>query len=668
MLAIEYKGTALLLPTREVIKEIQEMGFPWFTGVEWKCRHGMANPSSGVFLATGTQLTAITSSCGSGTLKLKDTSTGGLVEFEDVGITRYSLALPGNSSSTTVWFVWLADQRDTGTVYAQKYWNETFAGIDELVSGAGTTAQAIFAVLLGDYGWTDSWDAPAPPAGMLPYNLVVTQGTQPYAIDRLLADYCCTAVWAFTGSTVHAVEPGNDIAGATQPLEDYFTDYNNALLLMDGRWTNSNTCRVPKYLIGSWVWTEASIPYPYWKRAHYTGRPVSYNNDFWLYLNLPWLAHGNPADLAGTPSNSLSLASYGNYFSTNFYERFSLDPYSLVFSGWVTFEASAKWEELTYEMRVTGATTRISYNQFLPFNAEALPQFAYSSRGTNRMLLHQHQHVDFRGPEQVWAECQDSVWDIGGFFNGLICDASGANVSTYEVKVYFKDLPGRSPNVHLGDIVKITFDPIEGVWFADDAHDDAIGTIKWVRGTNEYGILDGSCGWQIANGSTVWSGTPQEVTTHDLRGKDIIGYWDGGDGDGHYDYTGNPVTQPLIAESPGYKWHGYTHNGHPDHLDHIHEILSCGAPIIDYAYETVDNNLDGSTVDVRTAVSIDLNLKSWVSTEYYDDPLLGPTITDLEHGAENPGFNGPTPLGKHDEQDTDNRHPYFVEIPIERVP
>jgi len=184
------------------------------------------------------------------------------------------------------------------------------------------------------------------------------------------------------------------------------------------------------------------------------------------------------------------------------------------------------------------------------------------------------------------------------------------------------------PNVREDQIIAYVLGP-DGEYVAVSGYLDApIGAVRmWTDATNI------PPGWAIADGTG---------GTRDLRGKFVVGYHAGGDGDGHYAAVGTPDTPG------GFKWHGTTENNHPKHdLDHTHPTGAC----------------------VDTAASNDVGTGQYVVT--VSDPTGGPTWTgstslptqETPDGSDLADHKGPY----NTNADTDNRPPYYVVVFIERM-
>jgi len=124
--------------------------------------------------------------------------------------------------------------------------------------------------------------------------------------------------------------------------------------------------------------------------------------------------------------------------------------------------------------------------------------------------------------------------------------------------VYLPCPAHQDPAVYSGDDVCYLVDN-SGVAYAPWYGSDKLGTIKLWSG-NPANLANDLPGWKLCDGGAAGAGDKVAGNRPDLKGRFVVGY-DNGDAD--YNAIGN---------TGGFKLHGDTENGHPDHPNHRHEL------------------------------------------------------------------------------------------------
>lgn len=588
MLAIKYRNVDLVLPTRELIKEIQQT-HPWFSGVHITLKHGASIDTEGVFLATGTQLDAIKAAeDASGypgwqsTLWLRDDShtdftggtppddAGGDIRIFWIMLDRVELALAAPVAGESIWFLHLSTRETSDERNAvppipagssNREYNRSYPYLDEVILGLNLEPyEDIFLILSADAANQCVWEAYSPSA--YPWNVCVPRGSARLFLDRYAADLSViiTMDRLFGGTAggdgYFVMEPGTDLNGA-DTFESYVDYYNSNHRLMQGMYSSGSFRGVPTSIRANFRWNipgrEAGANQPYWyyynALTSVTGRPANYCADDCYDAWLPHLAYSDwiNAKPPGDPTNKTPLQTYLNEFANAFYQRFNLDCYDMLFSGWLFFRTSTKWEELTYRMDAKGATTHVKYDQFLPiFRENEVP--AHNTKGRVLSRFHERGWIDVDNP--VVHLKAIAKWEIGyghgdyapwgGWVDCNPCDSIfGWNILAGQTWRVF--LPAgnsfQDPNIQLGSSFAATLLEDAGYLVPISAYlDDRIGTVKW-----SSTIPAANSGWQLADGSN---------GTKNLAGRFLVGV------DGSH----------AIGAVGGFAGHGGVANDHDDHV------------------------------------------------------------------------------------------------------
>jgi len=211
------------------------------------------------------------------------------------------------------------------------------------------------------------------------------------------------------------------------------------------------------------------------------------------------------------------------------------------------------------------------------------------------------------------------------------CDADGSNERGDEIVVFTARHPGWDTYLFAGDVVD-WLPTASGDRVIVSPHlDRPIGTVMpWSGATENPEVRPG---WFLCTG---------ENGTIDLRGRFVVGYWP--DGNPQRNEQGDAGDYGDVGATGGYAWHGKTFNGHPDHPEHRH---------------TVDDS-----VYQRVNVAAGTDLENVLQEHWTGTPPKTGTSEPASEPGPDPDWTHP---GEYQQDDTDNRPPYYVLAFIQRV-